>query len=75
MAYTDTHVNLYGYSFGRVAPFECQSEQPKCFIFIFIYYFICGVIIKTYLTEFWEPVPSHLPFVLGLACDWRPRPG
>lgn len=65
MAYTDTHVNLYRYSFGRVPPFKCQSEQPRCFIFI--YYFVCGVIIKTYFTEFWEPVPSHLPFALGLA--------
>lgn len=36
MAYTDTHVNLYRYSFGRVPPFKCQSEQPRCFIFIIL---------------------------------------
>lgn len=28
-------------------------------------------LLSTYLTEFWEPVPFHLPFASGLACDWR----
>lgn len=68
MAYTDTHVNLYRYSFGRVPPFKCQSEQPRCFIFI--YYFVCGVIIKTYLKNTYRILgtsSSHLPFALGLA--------
>lgn len=28
-------------------------------------------LLSTYLTEFWEPVPSHLAFASGLARDWR----
>lgn len=43
MAYTYTHVYLYSYTFGGVPPFKCQSQQPRWFIFI--YYFICGIII------------------------------
>lgn len=59
---THIQVHLYRYTLG-LPPLKCQSEQPIIILSVGL--------LSTYLTEFWEPVPSHLPFESGLACDWR----
>lgn len=38
---------------------------------LFLFIILSVGLLPTYLTEFREPVPSHLPFASGLACDWR----
>lgn len=60
MAYTYTSA-LYSYTLGLLL----RSVNLNNLLFI-----IFSVELLSYLTEFWEPVPSHLPFASGLACDW-----
>lgn len=55
-----TEMLLYSYTFGRLFPVSVNLNNLLCTIWP-------PGLLSTYLTEFWEPVPSDLP----LACDWR----